>query len=117
MQVRNDRILMSNQTKIRVAHIAFIECEIRGGFYNEEIIKGIEFGSGQERYYRVWQEPAEVYLVRPDGLRRNFSFKNESIIVIHNGMIEFSQNNLISEFTVDEDAKAGKPSKTKLDFT
>ena len=103
--------------KLRMVYITFAECEIRGGFNFAEIPDDLQFGSGQERYYRVWQEPAEVYLVRPDGLRRNFSFKNESIIVVHNGMIEFSHDNLIDEITVDDDAKTGKSPKTKLNLS
>lgn len=101
----------------RIAYITFLECEVREGWADFETMGDIDASKGGETHYRAWREPAEIFLVRPDGLRRNFSFKNESKIVVHSGMIEFRQEDLIGEVTVDEDEKVGKPPKSKLDFT
>jgi len=102
--------------KTRIAYITFLECEVREGWIDFYTMGNIDSSKGGETHYKACIEPAEIFLVRPDGLRRNFSFKNGSELVVHNGMIEFNQEGLIGEVTVDEDTKVGKSPKTKLDF-
>jgi len=101
----------------RIAYITFLECEVRDGWADFETLGDIDASKGGETHYKAWREPAEIFLVRPDGLRRNFSFKKNSDIAVHNGMIKFNQKDLIGEVTIDEDEKMRKSPKTKLDFT
>ncbi len=108
---------MNTEKRIRIAYLAFLECEVRGGWLDDQIRTPIQIGQGDETYWRVWQEPAEIHLVRPDGLKRILSFRNGAVVIVHNGMIEFNQEDFIEELAIDEDAKAGKPPRTKLDFS
>lgn len=107
---------MESPKRVRIAYLTFLECEVRGGWYDEQTKSQFSVGKGEETRWRAWQEPAEVLLVRQDGLRRHLSFRNQSLVIIHNGMIEFNQEDFLVEIRIDEDEKEGKTPKTKLDF-
>jgi hypothetical protein len=58
--------------------------------------------------YRAKHESAELWIVRPDGLKRGFSFKEGSRIQVDMMMVRYAHENLIDEIIVDENEKAGK---------
>ena len=107
---------MEDPKKVRIAYLTFLECEVRGGWFDEQTKSQFQIGKGDETHWRAWQEPADILLVRQDGLKRHLTFKNTSLIIVHNGMIEFNQEDFIEEIRTDEDEKEGKLPKTKLDF-
>ena len=103
---------------IRIAYITFLECELRGTWHDIQGNYKAQMGKGGKTYFTAWREKeAQVWLVRSDGLRRNFAFKNKATITVHQGMIQFNQEDLLDEFGVDEDEQAGKQPKSKIDFT
>lgn len=61
------------------------------------------------RVYKVWKEDgAEVWIVRPDGLRRAWSFKVDSIVEVSAQAVMFRAQDVKEELSVDEDAQQGK---------
>ncbi|MBM3911020.1 MAG: hypothetical protein FJ356_05170 [Thaumarchaeota archaeon] len=107
---------MEDPKRVRVAYLTFLECEVRGGWLDEQTTTRLQIGKGDETYWRVWQEPAEILLVRQDGLKRHLTFRNTSQVIIHNGMIEFNQDDFLGEIRIDEDEQKGNTPKTKLDL-
>jgi len=67
--------------------------------------------------YRSRGDDAEVWIVRPDGLRRAFRFPPGSKVWIGNGIIKFYNSEMREELTIDEDEKSGRPPRGKLDLT
>jgi hypothetical protein len=68
------------------------------------------------QYYKAENDAAEVRLVRPDGVKRIFSFKKGSQIQVGMMMLKFAHEDLIGEITVDEDGRAGRSPHAKLKF-
>ncbi len=95
---------------IRDTFISFLECEIRGFWQPADRMAAPPNEIGWSTYTCLRDE-GEIVLVRPDGLRRRFSFKNKATIAIGHNMVKFYQEDVIDELSVDEDAKSGKPSR------
>jgi hypothetical protein len=97
-----------------VATISFIECLVKGkGWQEENPI--IDYKQAIWRTYRVQtQQPAEVWIVRPDGLRRAWSFRLGSFVEVGQSVIQFMPQDVEEELAVDEDTKTGKPSRSKV---
>ena len=108
MRVKN--IMRGNVTG-DVVTISFIECLVKGkGWKEEESI--IPYQQAIWRTYRVWMEDhAEVWIVRPDGLRRAWSFRLGAYIEVGQSVIQFMPQDVIEEIAIDEDAQAGKSSR------
>jgi hypothetical protein len=95
----------------RVVFLSFLECEIRGK-WSQELYKG-----GYEWiHYIAKDDTAELWLVRPDSLKRAFSFREGSKIQIGMMTVSFNNQDTVNEIAVDENAKAGKPPVTKLEI-
>lgn len=67
-------------------------------------------------YYTPLDDQNELRIVRPDGLRRAFRFKEGSTIKIAQNFVKFDVKDVIEEIAVDEDERQGKPSLNKLDI-
>lgn len=105
---------MDNPRIKNVITISFIECLVKNEGW-EMLLSGKPFASDIWRLYKVWKEtPAELWLVRPDGLRRAFSFRLGSIISVGQSVVQFNQEDVIDELAVDEDAQSGKHSRSTI---
>ena len=94
-----------------VATISFIECLVKGKEWKEEE-SPYPYQQAVWRTYRVWTEDsAEVWIVRPDGLRRAWSFRIGAYIEVGQSVIQFRPDDVKEEIAVDEDAQSGKPSR------
>ena len=94
-----------------VATISFIECLVKGKEWKEEE-STIAYQQAVWRTYRVWAEDsAEVWIVRPDGLRRAWAFRLGAYIEVGQSVIQFMPKDVKEEIAVDEDAQAGKSSR------
>ena len=100
---------MAIKTKTKgVVTVSFIECVVKNDCWEYQA-KTEQIERDVWRFYQVWKEDgAEVWIVRPDGLRRAWSFKIGSIIQIGLQVIQFNKDDVIEELTVDEDAQQGK---------
>ena len=58
-----------------------------------------------------------MYLhLRSDGLKKAFNFRKESKIQIGIMMMMFKHDDIVEELAVDEDERAGRGSRSKLNF-
>ena len=93
--------------------ISYIECMVKGEGW-QKITKRVDLGLQVWRMYKVWKEDAsELWIVRPDGLRRAWKFKVDSIIEV-GALVQFRNDDVIEELAVDEDAQAGEKPKPRL---
>ena len=94
-----------------IATISFIECLVKGEGW-KEIESGLPYEQAVWRSHRVWKEDyAEVWIVRPDGLRRAWSFRLSAIVEVGQSVVQFMPQDVKEEIAVDEDAQTGKPSR------
>ena len=94
---------------IRKTYISFLECEVRGYWLDNldpEIVNDYP-SKFPWKTYSALKDP-EVALIRFDGLRRIFKFRKHSEISIGQMMLEFDQEDVIDELSVDEDKQAGR---------
>jgi len=94
---------------IRKTYISFLECEVRGFWIDDldpEIVDEYPAKFPWKTYSAL--KEAEVSMVRSDGLRRIFKFEKGSEISIGQMMLEFNQEDVIDELSVDEDKQAGR---------
>jgi len=109
-------MLTSPISSTRFATVTFFECELRG-LWNKlpedfNPIHRLEPGWG---YYRVQHKDGqEIWLVRPDGLKRAWIFRDAAIIKLGPNSIQFDHDDILEEIAVDEDAKEGKPGKSTI---
>jgi hypothetical protein len=95
----------------RTAYLSFLECELKNN-WNQILYKvGYEW-----YYYKANADSAELWLVRPDGLKRGFRFKEGAQIQIGMMMLKFAHEDMIDEITIDENERAGKSPSSKLNF-
>ena len=87
--------------KIRNVFVTFLECEVRGEWTPQEFPPPSTVKYTWVRYMAI-NQGAEVWIVRSDGLRRAWSFKQKSPILITQSMLLFNQNDVIDEIAVDE---------------
>jgi len=104
---------MTNEEVKDVVTISFIECLVKNEGWRISS-SGTPYASEVWRVYKVWKEtPAELWLVRPDGLRRAFSFRLGSIIFVGQSAVQFNQHDVIEELAIDESKQF--PKKTRMD--
>jgi len=97
-----------------IVTISFIECLVKNEGW-KKVLRRTPPSSQVWRTYKVWKEtPAELWLVRPDGLRRAFSFRLNSIIYVGESAVQFNQDDVIDELAVDEDAQTGSGSRSTV---
>jgi len=94
-----------------IATISFIECLVKkDGWWKIE--SGLPYEQATWRVYKVFQEDrGEVWIVRPDGLRRAWSFRLGAIIHVGQSVLQFNQSDIKEELAIDEDGQVRKPSK------
>jgi len=104
------------ETTTRMAIITFLECELRG--YWTRLPLG-DFPQEQDPNWTPWKAElenagSEVWLVRSDGLKRAWKFKQRSIIRLGQSAIRFHQDDVVDEIAVDEDIQAGKSPRSTV---
>ncbi len=99
----------------RLVFVTFLECELRGKWSNPVIDEALTHGADPEDFLSV--DPpnteqhicqgnnCELWLVRPDGLRRAWHFRENHGIILRGNVISFSQESIIEELAVDENKK------------
>jgi hypothetical protein len=94
--------------------ISYIECMVKGEGW-EKIKKHTDLSLQIWRMYKVCNEDAsELWIIRPDGLRRAWKFRLGSIIEVGAQVVQFRNDDVIEELAIDEDAQEGKKPKPKL---
>ena len=94
--------------------ISFMECMVKGEGW-QKIKKHVDLSMQIWRMYKVWKEDAsELWIIRPDGLRRAWKFRLGSIIEVGTQVVQFRNDDVIEELTVDEDAQVGEKPKPRL---
>ena len=97
-----------------VLTISFIECMVKGEGW-QKIIKHTDLALQIWMMYKVADEGAsELWIIRPDGLRRAWKFRLGSIIEVGAQVVQFRNEDVIEELAVDEDAQEGKKPKPRL---
>jgi hypothetical protein len=87
--------------------LAFLECVLKGEWENQPI--------WDMHYFTSKNDQNELWMVRPDGLKRGFRFKKDSKVKVQNN-IKVINEDLIEELAVDEDEQMGKLPLSKLEF-
>ena len=104
---------MSTEKVKNIVTISFMECLVKNEGW-QMLPSGKPYASDVWRLYRVWKEtPAELWIVRPDGLRRAFSFRLSSMISVGQSVVQFNQHDVIEELAIDESKQF--PKKTRMD--
>ena len=96
---------------IRTTYISFLECEVRGFWIEDEVLGMISNDLPSQQVWKIYHAAAkgsEISLVRTDGLRRMFRFKNGAEVAIGQQMVRFEQEDMLEELSVDDDKKLGK---------
>lgn len=99
----------------RETFISFLECELRGKWKNSAIDYAFSRGADPEdiinqnppsaERYLCNGDDCELWIVRPDGLRRAFHFKKQHMLIIRSAVVSFNQSSIIEELSVDDDQK------------
>lgn len=100
--------MVSSEGILTIAHI---ECMVKGKGWNQLTRDNVASNTIWRRY-QVWKENEnELWVVRPDGLRRAWIFKNTSIIEVSPQAVQFRSIDIVDELAIDEEEqKGGKPS-------
>ncbi len=103
---------MEEIVESEITYIAFLECVFRGRWFTTaEDKEGItDIRSEDYNEHSAMEDGAEVWVVMPDRLRRAFSFKDGSTVLVYGATIRFDQNDVIEELAVDEEKQFGKKS-------
>jgi len=103
---------MSNMS-IRNSFISFLECEVRGEWTPQKFPPPSTTNSTWARYAAI-NKGAEIWLVRSDGLRRAWRFKQNAYVLINQSMLLFNHADIIEELAVDEDEQQGRKPVSKI---
>jgi len=92
--------------KPRITYLAFIECELRGKWQNEEDemteINGKTIFEERHTYFSL-DKNCELWLVQLNGVRKAFVFAEHCIVQIVGTTVKFNQEDIQNELTIDED--------------
>jgi len=101
----------------RITYVVFQESEIRGKWEGR---KGNAFTHGADptedallledanvEPFKAAGDNCELWIVRPDGLRKAWSFKLGATISIRGNTAKFHQGDVANELSVDEDKQSG----------
>lgn len=105
-------------TEPRITYVVFQECEIRGSWKSKiqdaldhgidpEEIDSIGLEKDNSEYYDALNDDCELWVIRPDGLRKAWLFKKNSRIVIRGSTVKFYPSMIIEELFVDEEKQKG----------
>ena len=91
---------------IRTAYISFLECEARGLWEEDDFNMTDDLPTQQVwKIYNAMAKGSEISLVRLDGLRQMFRFKNGAEVAIGQQMARFEQEDLLEELSIDDSKK------------
>src|SRR5437870_12535268 len=91
---------------IRTAYISFLECEVRGLWEEDDSNMTSDLPTHQVwKIYNAIAKGSEISLVRLDGLRQMFRFKNGAEVAIGQQMARFEQEDLLEELSIDDSKK------------
>ena len=96
---------------IRIAYISFLECEVRGFWLADDDLGMMNDDLPSQQVWNIYHaavKGSEISLVRPDGLRRMFRFKNNAEVSIGQQMVRFDQDDVLEELSIDDDKKIKK---------
>lgn len=99
---------MSSPDKYKIIFLTFFECGLKGQWKDQPM--------WDMHYYTTLDDQNELWIVRPDELKRAFRFTEGSTIKIAQNLVKFDVKNIIKEIAVDEDERQGKPSLNELDI-
>lgn len=99
---------MPSPIKYKSIFLTFFECGVKGEWKDQPM--------WEMHYYTALDDQNELWIVRPDGLKRAFRFRESSTIKIAQNLVKFDVKDVIEEIVVDEDERQGKPSLNKLDI-
>ncbi len=100
-------------SSIRNSFISFSECEVRGEWTPTDFPPPSTVNSTWAKYCAI-NEGAEVWVVRSDGLRRAWKFKQHSFVLINQNMLLFNHKDIIDEIAIDEEEQQGKKPSSKV---
>ena len=99
----------------RITYVAFLECELRGKWTDPVVDHHITMGAEPEDFltrdpphseqYLCKGDDCELWVVRPDGLRRAWHFKEHHGVIIKTNTVSFNQDSVIEELAVDDNKK------------
>ncbi|MCE2507388.1 MAG: hypothetical protein J4F36_13180 [Nitrosopumilaceae archaeon] len=106
-------------TEPRTTFVAFQECEIRGSWEGKiqdaldrgldpEDIHILKLERDSSERYTAMNENCELWVIRPDGLRKAWVFKKDATIVIRASTVKFHQSMVDVELSVDEKEQSGR---------
>ncbi len=102
---------MKDPKEIDIAGLSYLEYRLKGGWRQSSI--HVEKDTWIQ--YDVWKEdPAELWIVAPDGVRRGFEFRLGSMIYIGQGAIRFNRDDVKEDIVVDEEEQRGKQPRPKV---
>ena len=101
-----------------ITYVVFQEGEIRGDWDSKisdaldhgvdpEEINNIGLEKDSSEYYDASNDNCELWIVRPDGLRKGWLFKKNSRIVIRESTVKFYQFSIVDELFIDEEKQKG----------
>lgn len=100
----------------RQTFVVFLECELRGNWSDPVIDHAINQGFDPEDFltanppnaeqYVCKGDNCELWLVRPDGLRRAWHFEKDHVIILRGNVVSFNQKSIIEELAVDDNKKS-----------
>ncbi len=102
---------MNEPKEVDLAGLSYLEYRLKGGW--RQAHTHVE----KDTWIRwdVWKEdPAELWLVAPDGVRRGFEFRIGSMIYIGQGAIRFNRDDVKDDLYVDEEEQRGGQSRPKV---
>ena len=111
-------------------YITIVDLKLKGDQITISFIENLVKGKGWERvhlggpwseevwkFYKVINEgDNELWIVRPDGLKRAFVFKLGSIIEVGLQVVSFVKDDVKEELSVDEEEQSGKKPLSKLNL-
>ena len=111
-------------------YITIVDLKLKGDQITISLIENLVKGKGWERvhlggpwseevwkFYKVINEgDNELWIVRPDGLKRAFVFKLGSIIEVGLQVVSFVKDDVKEELSVDEEEQSGKKPLSKLNL-
>lgn len=97
----------------RIAYVAFQECEIRGKWEDkiddamdhgaDPVDDGFALESSNVEPYHAKDDHCELWVVRPDGLRKAWLFKYGAMVTIRGNTVKFYQGMVAEELSVNEE--------------
>ncbi len=102
---------MKEPKEVDIAGLSYLEYRLKGGW--RQAHTHVE----KDTWIRwdVWKEdPAELWIVAPDGVRRGFEFRLGSMIYIGQGAIRFNRDDVKEDIVVDEEEQRGKQPRPKV---